>query len=78
MKYRFSVTTDKLWSNTQKEITNGNDMYAFSTAYMVLPKVILPQFVTIRTTIAWKHIPSKSEYLGELTSLPIPLRVLEY
>lgn len=56
MKYWFSTTTDKLWSNIEKKVTNGNDMYALSTEYILLPKFIMPQFITIRATlIVWKH-----------------------
>lgn len=56
MKYWFSTTTDKLWSNIEKEVTNDNDMYALSTEYILLPKFIMPQFITIRATlIVWKH-----------------------
>lgn len=51
IKYWFSSTTDKLWTNIEKEVTNGNDMYALSTAYILLAKVIVPQIITIKATL---------------------------
>lgn len=64
MKYWFYPKKDKLWLNIEQESTKNSDLYALVIATAILPKVITPNLLTIKTTLfAWKHILSKTRHI---------------
>lgn len=79
MKYWFVHSNDKLWLNTEREISRGNNTFSLATAYYLTPKVIIPNYLTRKATVtAWKLVLSKLQPVSDPAYIPIPLKVIEY
>lgn len=79
MKFWFIPDNDKLWLNIEREVSKGNDLFSLSNAYYLLPKVTIPTFLMIKSTLAaWKYALFKLQPMEDSGHIPIPLRFIDY
>lgn len=79
IKHWFVYSNDKLWLNIEHEIVKGNNLFTLDIAYYLIPKVNIPNYLTLKSTLtAWKFILTKLQPISDLVHVPLPIGTIEY